>query len=108
MNEPALDGPSHESMREEVDRMPGPVVLEFGAEWCGFCQALRPHLSALLAKYPQVHHVRIEDGRGKPLGRSFRVKLWPTLVFLRDGQVVCQAVRPDVDEVARGLKAITE
>jgi thioredoxin 1 len=108
MTDSMLDDPSQEPTREEVDRIPGPVVLEFGTEWCGFCQALRPHLASLLARYPQVRHIRVEDGRGKPLGRSFRVKLWPTLVFLRSGQVVAQAVRPDPDEVAQGLKAITE
>jgi thioredoxin len=63
-------------------------------------------LAALLAKYPNVRYINIEDGRGKPLGRSFQVKLWPTLVFLRDGQVVQRSVRPSVDEVRVGLQAI--
>src|ERR1700754_2907782 len=83
-----------EPTREEVNRMPGPVVLEFGANWCRYCQALRPHLEALLEKYPQVQHIKIEDGPGRPLGRSFRVKLWPTLIFLQDGQEVGRTVRP--------------
>jgi thioredoxin 1 len=93
--------------RAEVSQWPGPVVLEFGASWCGHCTALRPHLDALLAECPDVCHVRIEDGRGKPLGRSFRVELWPTLVFLRDGQVVFQAVRPSPAEVRKGLGVLT-
>jgi thioredoxin 1 len=42
------------------------------------------------------------------LGRSFRVKLWPNLVFLRDGQVIKQLARPDEDEVTQGLKAILD
>src|SRR5688572_10135621 len=92
-----------EPTREEVDRMAGPVILEFGADWCPHCQAIRPFMAEVLAKHPQVRHVRVEDGKGRPLGRSFRVKLWPTLVFMRDGAVVNQAVRPSSEEIARGF-----
>ena len=65
-------------------------------------------MAALLKKYPGVKLLWVEDGKGKPLGRSFRVKLWPTLVFLRDGEVKKVAVRPDAAEVAEGLEAITD
>ena len=95
-----------EPTREEIDGTPGPVVLEFGAEWCEFCRAARPLLAALLPEYPEVRHVRVEDGKGKPLGRSFRVKLWPTFVFLKDGRVAAQAVRPSAEELRQGFEAI--
>lgn len=85
MNEPA---------RTEVDAMPGPTLLEFGANWCGYCQDAQPDIAAVLAKHPAVRHVRIEDGKGLPLGRSFRVKLWPTLVYLLDGVERARVVRP--------------
>jgi thioredoxin 1 len=103
----APDENAAELTREQVDALPGPVVLEFGASWCGFCQYLRPRLEAALARFPGVRHIRVEDGPGKPLGRSFRVKLWPTLVFLRDGRVVYTAVRPSDEDVRQGLTAIT-
>ena len=95
-----------EPTRDQVDAMLGPVVLEFGAHWCGYCQALAPKLAAELNRYPAIRHIKVEDGRGKPLGRSFRVKLWPTLVFLKDGQAVQQSARPEIDEVREGLQAI--
>jgi thioredoxin 1 len=101
------DQAEHEPTRADVDRMAGPVVLEFGATWCGYCQALQPQLDALLRQFPQVRYVWVEDGKGKPLGRSFRVKLWPTLVFLCDGQVVKQVARPAAGEVREGLEAIS-
>ena len=40
-------------------------------------------------------HIKVEDGSGQRLGRSFGVKLWPTLIFLRDGKEVDRLVRPD-------------
>jgi thioredoxin 1 len=94
--------------RDEVDAWAGPAVLEFGADWCGYCQGARPLVAEALANFPGVRHVKVADGKGKPLGRSFAVKLWPTLVFLKDGREVARAVRPaDSAEVRRGLEAIT-
>ncbi len=103
---PGLNDSNREPTREEIDRMEGPVLLEFGASWCPFCRALAPKLAGLLREYPGIHHIQVEDGPGLPLGRSFRVKLWPNLVFLRDGQVIEQLGRPGVDEVREGLAAI--
>jgi thioredoxin 1 len=92
-----------EPTRDEVDRMPGPVVLEFGADWCPHCQAIQSDMTGQLTTHPEIRHIQVADGKGKPLGRSFRVKLWPTLVFLRDGAVVSQLVRPSAEEIARGF-----
>ncbi|MFA5170294.1 MAG: thioredoxin family protein [Sulfuriferula sp.] len=86
--------------RADIDKLPGLVVVEFGAAWCGYCKAARPLIQAALAAYPQVRHMMIEDGKGCRLGRSFTVKLWPTLIFIRDGQEVGRLVRPvDADSI---------
>ena len=96
-----------EPSRDDVNGWPGPAVLEFGAGWCPHCQGAQPAIAAALADYPAVRHVKVGDGKGKPLGRSFQVKLWPTLVFLKDGREVARAVRPTTErEVRDGLQAI--
>ena len=102
----ASDEVGLEPTRKEVNRMEGSVLLEFGAAWCGHCRMLAPQLAALLGQFPGVRHIKVEDGPGRPLGRSFRVKLWPNLVFLRDGQVLRQLARPGVHEVREGLSLL--
>jgi thioredoxin 1 len=97
-----------EPTRAEVDAMAGPVLLELGASWCGFCQAAEPLIAGALAAHPGVRHIRVEDGKGRPLGRSYRVTLWPTLVFLQDGREVARLVRPrDQAAIRDALARIT-
>ncbi|HEX5784552.1 MAG TPA: thioredoxin family protein [Burkholderiaceae bacterium] len=84
--------------RAEVDAWPGLAVLDFGANWCGHCQAAQPALMTALSAHPGVRHLRLEDGKGRPLGRSYGVKLWPTLILLRNGQEVARLVRPTAVE----------
>jgi thioredoxin 1 len=94
--------------RDAVDALVGPTILEFGADWCGYCQGAQPAIAAALSAFPAIKHVKVADGKGKPLGRSFAVKLWPTLIFLKDGKEVARAVRPDgADAVRPGLEAIS-
>ncbi len=96
-----------EPARAEIDLLDGSAVLEFGSPTCGFCRAVQPLLAAAFADHPRVRHIKIVDGSGRPLGRSFKVKLWPTLVFLRNGREVARLVRPgDVNEIRSALAQI--
>lgn len=80
--------------RADVDALPGLTLLEFGTDWCGHCRAAQPAVAQALAQQPQWQHLKVEDGPGRALGRSFRVKLWPTLLVLREGLEVARVVRP--------------
>lgn len=94
--------------RADVDATRGALVLEFGTNWCGWCQGAQPHIAAAFAKAGAgITHVKVEDGPRRPLGRSFGVKLWPTLVFLHDGQEVARLVRPQAaQEIAQALRQV--
>ena len=94
----AEDAPTLEQVRVLV----GDAILEFGAPWCGHCQAAQPALQEVLTEHSGLPHIKVYDGKGKPLGRAFRVKLWPTLILLHDGKEVARLVRPlRADEVRR-------
>jgi thioredoxin len=90
-----------EPKRSEIDALAGPALLEFGTSWCGHCRRAQPLIAEALAAHPKVHHIKVEDAGGKRLGRSFQVKLWPTLVFLKDGKEVAKLVRPTSGEQVR-------
>jgi thioredoxin 1 len=97
-----------EPTRAAIDALTGPTLLEFGTSWCGHCRAAQPLIAAALAAHPPVRHLKVEDGSGLPLGRSFGVRLWPTLVFLAGGREIARLVRPrERRAIDAALEAIT-
>ena len=96
-----------EPSRADVDAHESPLVIEFGTPYCGYCRAAQPHIAKAMAGHPEVRHIKIEDGPGRRLGRSFRVKRWPTLVFLANGEEAARLVRPtDAAPIAEALARI--
>lgn len=83
-----------EPKRAEIEASTGPLVLEFGSPWCGYCRRAQPLIAQAFVEHPGVRHLKIADASGRRLGRSFGVKLWPTLVFLKDGKEMGRVVRP--------------
>ena len=96
-----------EPARAEIELFEGPTVLEFGSPWFGHCRAAQPLLASAFADHPRVRHIKIADASGRPLGRSFKVKLWPTLVFLSNGREAARLVRPgDASAISSALLQI--
>ena len=97
--------PMSEPSRAEIDALAEPVMLEFGVPWCGHCRRAQPYIAEAIAQHPNVRHIKITDGSGQPLGRSFAVKLWPTLIFLQQGKEVARVVRPAAADPIRSALA---
>lgn len=101
-----VDYDQPEPTRDEVNAWPGLTVLEFGTNWCPHCQGAQPAIEEALGGHADLRHRKVGDGKGKPLGRSFHVKLWPTLVFVKGGQEVARVVRPTTaGEIRPALEA---
>ena len=98
--------PTRTPTRDAIEREAGLVLLEFGTAWCGHCHALAPRIAELLERHPEVRHIKVEDGPGEPLGRAFQVRLWPNLVFLREGQVVRQLARPGYEALEQAFREL--
>ena len=100
-------GTAIDSQLAGMDRLQGPALLEFGTLWCGHCLRAQPLVSEAMCRHPGLQHIKVEDGPGRRLGRSFAVKLWPTLIALHDGVEVGRVVRPqDVAEIENLLRLI--
>ncbi|MGF6903482.1 thioredoxin family protein [Paraburkholderia sp. GAS348] len=98
---------SHAPSRAEVDTLPGATVIEFGTNWCGYCQGAQASIAKALEPHAGIRHLKVEDGPGRPLGRSFKVKLWPTLVLMRDGAEVARIVRPtDATDIVKAFASL--
>ena len=98
-----------EPTRDEVDVMRGAVLLEFGINECPHCQAAQPLIADALKRHPGVRHIRLEDGKGRRLGRSFSVKLWPALILMQDGKEVARVIRATTQsEVDAGFNKFSE
>jgi len=105
----AKDYAAIEPPRAEIDRSAGPLLLEFGSLGCGHCRFAQPAIERALVAHPAVRHVKVEDASGRPLGRSYEVRSWPTLIFLRDGIEVSRLVRPQgVPPIAQELTRIDQ
>jgi thioredoxin 1 len=103
----ADDYAATEPTRAEIDALKGPALVEFGSASCGWCIRAQSLLKTAFAQHPGVQHIKVEDGSGQPLGRSFGVKLWPTLVFMKDGREVTRLIRPSrPQEVAEAFDSI--
>ncbi|MEN3032645.1 thioredoxin family protein [Chromobacterium amazonense] len=91
---------------EAVAALPGLTLLEFGVDWCPHCQGAQALLAQFLSAHPGLRHLALEDGKGRPLGRAYRVKLWPSFILLRDGAEIARAVRPqglaELESLMRG------
>ena len=76
---------------EVAERAPVPVLVDLWATWCGPCRMVSPALERLATdRRGQIKLVKVDVDQAARLSQRFEVRAVPTLMVLRDGEVLAR------------------
>jgi thioredoxin 1 len=82
-----------ETFEADVLSGPGPVIVEYWAEWCGPCRMVSPVLEAIAAEHAgQVDVVKLNVDENPRTAQRYGILHVPTMDLFRGGGVVKQVI----------------
>ena len=81
-----------EEYKNEILKSDKLVLIDFFATWCGPCKMLSPVIEQIAEEHTEIEVVKVDVDKVPELAVSYNVVSIPTLVFLKDGNLVKQSV----------------
>ena len=81
-----------DNFKQEVSEYKGTVLLDFWAVWCGPCRMLSPIVDEIAEERTDIKVGKVNVDDQMELAKTFKIANIPTLVVLKDGEVVKQSV----------------
>ena len=81
-----------ENFENDVLKSDRPVLLDFWASWCGPCRMVSPIIDEIAEETTDKKVCKINVDEQPELAQAFGVMSIPTLVVMKDGEVVGQSV----------------
>lgn len=82
-----------QNFETEVLHSDKPVLIDFFATWCGPCRMIAPHVAAIAEEYSDTVKVaKVNVDEEEQLASAFHITSIPTLVLVKNGEVVTQAM----------------
>ncbi len=77
---------------EEIKSSEKTVLIDFYADWCGPCRMVSPIVDKIASEHPEYLVCKVNVDDEPELANQFEVSSIPTLVVMRDGEIVNQSV----------------
>ena len=81
-----------DNFEQEVLSSDKPVLLDFWASWCGPCRMVSPIVDEIAEEREDIKVGKVNVDEESELAARFRVMSIPTLVVMKDGEIVNQSV----------------
>ena len=66
----------------------GLVLLDFYASWCGPCKMMHPIIDEIINEYSELKVIKIDVDKNEDIARNYAIMSIPTLILLKDGNIV--------------------